>query len=247
MRVFFQLLRKELQALWFSPLTYAAWTVFLFLAGLNLWRMFAFGAAEQGLSQGSLMYGSVFFWIGVLALIMALTTPSLAGEFQSGTIETMLSAPLSDTVVALAKFFAAWLTLLIMILPTLSYLPMASIAGYGGDSVNYPVLASGLVMLAVVCAAYAAVGLFVSSLTRSQALAAGVTFPLLCILLFSENLLPLMPHPWLRAAAGAAAAAQHVSDAARGIMDSRPLVFYACMSAWFLFASVKALESRHWR
>jgi ABC-2 type transport system permease protein len=244
MTALFQLFRKEWRMLWLSPLTYAAWAVFLFVAGLNMWRLLVTGAVE---SQGGLMFGSTFFWVGVLAVITALTIPLLAEESRSGTLESLLTAPVADTAVVLAKFAAAWLTLVVMTLPTLAYLPIASALSLGGDTVAPAALAAGMLVLAVAGAAYVALGLFVSSLTRRQALAASVTFPALCTVFFLESLLPLLRHPWARSAVAAVATAQHVVDAARGIMDTRPLVLYATVATWFLFATVKVLESRHWR
>ncbi len=247
MSVFLQLLRKELSVIWFSPFSYAAWAVFLFVAGLNMWRMLAVGVVEPALSQGSLMFGSTLFWFGLLALITALTAPLLAEESRSGALETLLSAPVTDTAVVLAKFAAAWFSLLLMILPILAYLPIASAMSFGGDDVDFMIIAAGMLMLGAVVAAYAAFGLFVSALTRWQALVAVLTFSILSLCFFVENLLPLLRHPWARTFAVTAAAAHQVVDAARGIVDIRPITFYVTMAAWFLFASIKTLESRHWR
>ena len=247
MTVFLQLLRKEWRGLWFSPMLYAAWTVFLVMTGLNMWRMLAINTVDQAVGQGNLMFGSTFFWIGVLTLITVLTMSLLAEESRSGTLEMLLTAPVTDTAVVLSKFLAAWLSLIIMILPALAYLPLAAALSVESDPVDAAAIASGMLMLATAGAAYIAFGLLVSSLTKLQSLAAGIILPALCTVFFLESLLPLIRHPWLRTAITTAATAQHVVDASRGIVDSRPLIFYVSACMWLLFAAIKVLESRHWR
>jgi len=234
------LTRRELSAYFVSPIAYVAMALFLFLAGV----FFAFpwfGAFRPGQPA---QLQSVFYLVSFILLLVvpALSMRSLAEERGSGTLETLLTAPITDAQVVVAKFLGCWLFYLAMLAPTLLY--VLALAAFAKP--DYGPILSGYIGLALLGAMYVAIGVLASSLTRMQVIAFVVTFfPLLMIHLLGL-IAGALPSPW-RTIVREAGTMAHYEDFNRGIVAAVHVVYFLAITIYALFLTVKVLESRRWR
>ena len=246
MRSFLILWRRQLAAYLTQSGFYAMSAMFLFVAGLNF-RALLSDSFQTPLSLGNLMFDSFYLWLMLLAVITVLAMSLLSEEKRSRTLEAILTAPVTDTCLVLAKYAAAATAFALMCAPLAAYPFLLRAFSLGGTAPDAGLLASGCLGLALVGGYYLAIGLFVSSLTRSQAVAAILIFPVLCLFFFADVVQP----PAAGSLAGAVLAhvpgARHIMDFSRGIIDARPVFHCVSGAAFFLFATVKVVESRHWK
>jgi ABC-2 type transport system permease protein len=239
-------LTRELRAYFFSPLAYAILTLFLLVNGFIFWVIVSFLSDPRARIGAplELFFGqTVYFWLVLLCIVPVLTMRLLAEERKSGTIEVLMTAPVTETQVVLGKYFAALLFYLCLWLPTLVY--VAIIARHA-DVDPGPVAAGYLGVLGV-GALFLAVGVFASSVARNQIVAAVLTFALL-VLLFSFGLLAnLVTGEVLKKAFAYLDLWQHMDDFAKGLVDTRRVVYYVSGSAFFLFLATRALAANKWR
>jgi len=239
-------LSRELRAYFFSPLAYAILTLFLLVNGFIFWVIVSFLSDPRARIGAplELFFGqTVYFWLVLLCIVPVLTMRLLAEERKSGTIEVLMTAPVTETQVVLGKYFAALLFYLCLWLPTLVY--VAIIARHA-DVDPGPVAAGYLGVLGV-GALFLAVGVFASSVARNQIVAAVLTFALL-VLLFSFGLLAnLVTGEVLKKAFAYLDLWQHMDDFAKGLVDTRRVVYYVSGSAFFLFLATRALAANKWR
>lgn len=248
MSAFFPLWRRELGAYVRTSIGYVAGTFFLAIAGLGLWRQaaqLAQTAAEGDLTQN--LFGTSVYWLALLVATPLLTMRLFAEERRSGTLETLLAAPVTETQVVLAKFAAAYAAFLLLWLPTLAYAAILRACGANLPILDWGPVAAAYLGTALVGAFFLALGLLCSLLTRHQAVAA-----VACVtatgLALSGGRLPFYAHtaPFLDFAA-AIAATRHVADFAAGIVDTRTVVWYVGGTALLLFTAIRILEARRLR
>lgn len=249
MRIFYTLWRRELKAYFFSPLAYITSVVLLLVMGLGFWTVIsalAHGPAHAGVLQ-LLIGDSLFFWIAMLVVIPVITMRLISEEKRSGTFESLLTAPLSDTWVVLSKYVAAWSVYILIWMPTLAYPWLLSHFSNQTVPIDIGVLVSSYVGILLIGSCYLAVGLLCSALTRSQAVAALVTLATLCVFFFAGFAYDFARDPALQAWGRYISPVIHMNEFSRGVVDTRALVFYLSLTAWLLFATVKVVEVRKWQ
>lgn len=242
MRKFGAIWQRELMAHFLSPTAYVAAVIFLATAGWTfLWV--ADKAAGSGDPLTVVLIASVIVWLPILATVV--TMGAFAEEKRSGTIEALMTAPVTEPQVVFGKYMGALTFYAIVVAPTAAYPDV--LAAFLPDAlvVDRASLASGYAILFLVAAYCISVGLFISLLTRHQVVSAigcfcAITLPFL-FRMFSRAL-PLN----LRGMLDYAAVEDHVMLFARGVVDTRPVILYLTGAALFLFLSVRALESRRW-
>src|SRR5262245_23354624 len=150
--------RRELSSYFYSPIAYVAMTLFLFVSGCFFFRDFQPG-------QPAVMR-TIFDWMVWLLVFVTpiLCMGLLAQEWASGTIETLMTAPVDETDVVIGKFLGSLAFFVVLLVPTLLYVAMLAI--YGRPDIG-PIL-SGYIGIVLVGALFIAIGLFCSALTRSQ-------------------------------------------------------------------------------
>lgn len=239
--------RRELIAYFSSPLAYIVLTAFLLMQGYIFYLIVSFlnNPMTQAMRPLQLFFGgTIFFWLFLLFLVPVITMRLIAEERRSGTIEVLLTSPLTEGQVIVGKFLAALLFYVVLWLPTVIYvvilrqhseidlLPVA--AGYLG------ILALGVLFLGV--------GTFASTLTNNQLIAAILAFAAM-VLLFSVGLVEqlLVSAPAAKAVLAHANLWTHMDDYARGIVDTRHLVYEVSVGLLFLFFATKSLELKKWR
>jgi ABC-2 type transport system permease protein len=245
------LLIRELSAYFLAPMAYLVLLAFQLLAFLNFWQLVDYMRQPQrelsSLSDPMTNYisGSPAFWIPVLVAIPALTMRLLAEERRSGTIETLLTLPVTETQVVLAKWLAGVVMYLVLLVPFALYLPFLYYQAHFYFDVG-PVLSLGI-GLTTMGMMFVAIGLFFSSVTRNQIVAAIWTF---VALLFMTAMVQLVYRFAEQRHAGWAEGVRYASVLAQaqsfgvGQLDLRHLAMHLSVCVLMLTLTVKVLESR---
>ena len=243
----FTLYKKELRGFFSSLIGYLTIGVFLVLTGLMLWVLRSdFNILDYGYAgmDGLFLIGPFLY----LFLIPAITMRSLAEERRNGTMEMLMTRPLSDWTIVWAKFLAAWTLVLISLLPTLvTYFSVVALGDPVGNIDTGSVIGSyiGLLLLG---GAFVAIGLFCSSLTANQ-IVAFILAALLCAVaylgfesVYNMNLLGGGANLFVRKLG----ASMHYESLSRGVVDTRDVLYFASAMALFLMATRLVLQSRQW-
>jgi len=232
------LARREISGYFVSPIAYVAMALFLVISGF----FFALSDFRPGAPAAMRSIFDIMMIILVFVLPIV-TMRSLSEEQKSGTIETLLTAPVTDVQVVLAKFLGSWIFFLAVLAPTLIYVVLLAL--FAEPEVGP--IASGYLGLALLGALYVAVGLFASSLTRNQIIAAVVGFVILLVLaMVGPWLGALAPPPW-RDIIQNASIRVHYLDFTQGVVDVVHVIYFVAVTMYALFLTVKVLESRRWR
>jgi ABC-2 type transport system permease protein len=245
------LVLRELGAYFLTPMAFLILLAFQVIALLN------FGEMVENLSRPQItlsgrfepmnMYisGSTPFWIGLMVAIPALTMRLIAEERRSGTIETLLTLPVTETEVVVSKWLAGFVMYLCLLLPFLVYLPFLYYQGkYRFDVGPVAALVIGLSTIGMM---FVSIGLFFSTLTRNQIIAAIWTF----VVLFLMVVLTLLVYAFAlerQLAWGEGvkfvSVMHQVQGFGSGKLDLRHLTFHLSVTAFMLYLTVKVLESR---
>jgi ABC-2 type transport system permease protein len=234
MRTVFAIARKELYTYFTSPMAYVVATFYLGITSLLFVLYVSSGRAEAQMRD---LFHTMIF----LTLMMApvITMALIAQERNLGTIETLLTRPIRDLQVVLGKYFAALVFFVMMVLVSFVYPIIMSKFG----ALDWGEVLIGYVGLLCVGAAFLAIGLFTSSLTSNQIAAAILaTFLLLLFWLIG----------WISTSVGAGfgdvlkqlSVYENVQDFEKGILDTKPMLFFLSMIFFFLFLTVRSVETR---
>ncbi len=231
--------QRELVSLFYSPIAYVVGFIFLLLTGY----FFMTDTLVPGNEAG--MRTLLERMAGVLVFALPLLTMrSVADEFASGAIETLMTAPVSDASVVIGKFLGSLVFFIALLATTLFHL--AVIAVYGDPVAT--VVVSGYAGMILLGALFASIGIFASSCTRHQLLAATIAIAILAVLTFVVDYgAQYAGQPWQRAVCAYVNIFGHFSDFAKGIVDSKSVIFFLSGTAFFLFLATKVMESRRWR
>jgi ABC-2 type transport system permease protein len=231
--------RRELTSYFYSPIAYVAIAVFLVACSFTFW---------DDLKPGEIAgMRSLFNWMVwlLVSIIPLLSMGLLAQEWSTGTIESLMTAPVGETDVVLGKFLGSFAFFLVMLAPTLLYVVLLAV--YANPAIDFGPIRSGYLGIILVGALFISIGLFCSSLTRSQIVAAVAT----AAVLFLITIVPWWASGKLLSQTWAKAIDQSVfkryTDFSRGIIDTGHLAFFILSTAVFLFLTVKVLESRRWK
>ncbi|MFC1461504.1 ABC transporter permease [Verrucomicrobiota bacterium] len=246
MKAFASLFRRQLTAYFYSPMAYVTMAIFLVVSGLSFFRMIL-QSLEQRMQIGDLMFGSVFFWFVVLVAITLITMHLFAEEKRIGTIEVLLTAPVTDTQVVMAKYFGALTFFVLVCTPTVLYVVIIRVFCLNVGSLDIVPVITGYFVFLLISACCIAFGLFVSSLTRSQVVAGMICFAGICMAFFSDSFQYIAPGRSVEIILGQVSSVQHIMDFSQGIVDTRPVVLYLSGAIFFLFATVKVIEARQWK
>ncbi|MDP7012327.1 MAG: ABC transporter permease [Verrucomicrobiota bacterium] len=190
-----------------------------------------------------------FFWVVLLIIAPIITMRTFSHEKSIGTFETLMTTPIRDEQVVMAKFVGSYMFFLITFLPTLSYPFVLERYAHQPPAVEVWAVVSTGMGIALIGAFFMALGCFVSSLTRNQTVAAVSTFALGTSVFFLGYLAQVRPSElnWSYSVFQHISMLNHMSDFATGIVDTRQIVFYLSLTAVFLFLTLKSVESRRWK
>ncbi len=242
MRKLLAMVQRELLAYFSSPLAYVVLTAFLFINGYVFYLIVAFlnDPRVQAMAPLKLMFGgTIFFWLYLLFVVPVITMRLLAEERRTGTLEVLLTSPVSEGQVVIGKFVAAFVFYLFLWLPTLVYVWM--IASHA--RIDLGPVATGYLGIALLGVLFLSVGIFTSALVRNQIIAAILAFAVL-IVVFSLGLVEnLASGAALKGALSYMNLWSHMDDFAKGIVDTRHVVYDLSLTGLFLFLATKALEA----
>jgi ABC-2 type transport system permease protein len=249
MQAYLTLTRRELGSFFYSWVGYIVIAGAVFLTGLSfviLLRQLQGEATAMPITE---VFLSLCYWLIVLFSAPIITMRLFALEKYSGTFETLMTAPVSDISVVLAKFTAAILFYMIMWLPLLACIFILRYFSRGSNMLDPGTLGSTFLGIFMVGILYMSIGCFASALTRSQIVAAMVSFAIgLCFFLASYLNDPLaLQKSWEVEAMNSVCILEHMKEFARGVVDTRYVVFYLSTSAFFLFLAYRVIESRRWK
>lgn len=247
MRVLMALTRRELAGYFCSFTGYLVGALAVFLMGLSFVVLLTKLQSDRTpLPITQLFYLTPFFWFIVLLSAPVITMRLFALEKSSGTFETLMTAPVKELQVIFAKFGAAMIFFIMLWLPLLALIfalrPYGAVIDLGSTASTF----LGIVLIGLF---FVSAGCFASSVTRSQTTAAMLSFALgltfFLIGFFTSSLPPTTGWQW--DVLSYVGLIRHMEDFSRGVVDTRPLVFYPTASAFFLFLTYRVLESRRWK
>ena len=252
---FTAVLRKELTVYFATPIFYVTGFFFLLLGGYFFYSnsvyysIISFQAAQNiqmatYLNPLQMVFRPLFATLGVVLLLLVplLTMRLLAEEKRAGTAELLFTYPLTDWAIILGKFLAALLVYAIFIGLTVAY-PLAFSFLVRLDWASLAACYLGLLLLGGACLA---LGLFASSLTENQIIAAVTAFALL-LLFWIIGWQQEIGSPGWGGFFAALSMMDHFDGFVRGVIDTRDLVYYFSFIYFFLFLTKRQLESRRWR
>ncbi len=222
------IMKRELKAYFTSPVAYIVTALFLVVSGILFYAVF-FLQDRAELRQ-------FFSTLPVLLSIFipALTMRIFAEERRVGSIETLMTLPVTELDVVTGKYLASLLSTLIMLAPTLFYILPAVIFG----SPDFGPIIGGYIGAIFLCASFTAIGIFASSVTKNQ-IVAFFTGCIICIALtMIDTFLIFLPSP-IVSLLSYLSASGHFTSISRGILDTRDLIYFISLIALFFAATVK--------
>ncbi len=236
-----------------APPTYIAAFLFVLVMGFIYWiNLRGYTLSAESELPNTAFYKT--FWLPAFFLVPLLTMRSLAEERRHGTLETLMTTQAGAVSIVYAKFLAAYAFYLLVWLLTLAFPYLADAAvpslAVEGELLNLASLVGGISFIALSGFLFIAVGIFSSSLTRSQLVAAMLSFTMLFILIVGGFLLlniPLSEQPWLQWLESPLEYLQtfkHLEDFSRGMVDSRPFFYYISTALLLLGLSILNIEAK---
>ena len=243
---------KELRGYFASPMGYVLVGFFAFLYGYFFYALLQFFNRQSmqmmgmggALNVNQMLIGPVLSNVSVILLFVMpmVTMRTYAEEKRSGTMELLLTAPITDTQIILGKFLGVMGLYGVMLAVTLLH---TGILFYFGNP-DWKPIATGYLGLLLMGGCFAATGLLVSSLTRNQIVAGMVTFGVF-LTLWVVNWIGQFVGPTMQAVLGHLSFVDHFDDFAKGVIDTKHLVYYVSFISFGLFLTAKAVDTERWR
>ena len=247
--------RKELKGYFSSPIAFVLITFFAFFYAFffvpillvfeEQSRQFAgMGAGQPPFNVNDQLISPALSNLSVILLFVLpiVTMRTFAEEKRAGTMELLLTSPLTDIQIVFGKFIGAMALIAAMLAVTLPHL--AFLFWYG-DPEWKPIVTAYLGFF-LMSGCFVAIGLFISSLTKNQVIAAMATFGVF-LMLWVVDWTSRFTGPNMRAVLEYLSITRHFEDFARGVIDTRHLVYYASFMIFGLFLTVRSVETERWR
>lgn len=247
MKGFFAILKRELFSLFVTPTAWALIVVFLLIQGFHFYVLVVRVATmtELSVDQGPVQafFGeSILFYLPLVVLCPGMTMRLFAEERRSGTIESLLTAPVGTPAVVLGKYVAALLTYAAMWAPTVLYVVILAKAG----EVDWHVVGTSYLGVLLVGAGYLAIGTLMSAMTTSQLVAIVLSsLAILGLFMLGVGEFLLEPGP-LRDVCSHVSVWGQMSEMSKGIVDLRRVVFDLSVVALPLFVTTRAVDAWRW-
>jgi ABC-2 type transport system permease protein len=259
MRNFYAIYRKELGHYFASPIAYVVIGFFLFFSGLMFsyflsylmmaQQRAAFSALQMGMPPNMDVPGAVMgaqfnlFSTMILFFIPLLTMGVYAEERKRGTMELLMTSPVSELQIVLGKYFATLTLFALMVLPSILYL--AYMLAHSDPASPWRLLFISYAGVLLLGGAFIALGTFISSLTENQLIASVITFTAF-LFVFVINVLGNADSSWSNLFQYLSIT-KHYEDLTRGIIDASGLVYFLSFTVFFIFLTVRSVDSMRWR
>src|SRR5512139_4255843 len=246
--------RKELNSYFASPIAYVVIGAFALIFGLfyvSLLNWFV----QQGMQMGQMGMGGPVnvnqqmirlllqnTAVVILFVLPMVTMRCYAEEKRTGTMELLLTSPVTDFEILMGKFLGALALYACMLAVTLVHL--AILFRYGNP--DWRPIAAGYLGLLLLGGSFISVGLLMSSLTRNQIVAGMVTFGLV-LLLWIVDWIGSFAGPTVETVVSYLSITGHLDDFAKGVIDTKHVVYYLSFITFGLFLTAKSVDSERWR
>lgn len=235
------ILLREIKSFFGSPVGYLVIAVFLLLNGLFLWVFEGdFNILNSGFADLSPFF-TLAPWI-LIFLIPAVTMRSFSDEKKQGTLELLLTKPISVWQIVNGKFFAAMLLIVIAMIPTLIYVYVLSGLGMPPGNLDIGSIMGSYFGLLFLIAAYSAIGIFTSTLSDNQIVAFIVSVFVCFFLYFGFEGMAAYTDGFAAAIAALGMQA-HFKSMGRGVLDTRDILYFVSITILFLQLTVYQLKS----
>ncbi len=224
----FTIMRRELSAYFTNPAAYIVTGLYLLLSGILFFSTFFLNGRAE-----------LRNYFSIMPLLLSLFVPALtmrlfSEELRSGSFETLFTLPVTEAQIVIGKFLAAFITSAAMICPTIFYAVTAKVFG----QVDAGPIFCGFLGSLLLCALYSAIGIFASGMTKNQIIAFFTALAISFALTLVGSLLVFLPAPLVKFFSWASATT-HFQSIARGIVDSRDIIYFASVAALFLLLTVR--------
>lgn len=243
------LLIKEIRSFLSSLIGYIAIAVFITGIGTFMWLVPSESAGSNVLENGFANIDPLFVlapWV-YLFLIPAITMRSFSEEKKTGTIELLLTRPLTELQIVLAKYFAGFILVIISLLPTLIYYYSVHQLGYPKGNLDTGGMWGSYIGLLLLGAGFVSVGIFSSAISENQVVAF-IMAVLLCFITFVgfDFIAASGLFGKYDAFVKALGMNQHYVSMSRGVIDTRDVIYFVSIIALFNLLSNLVLKSRKW-
>lgn len=221
------IMKRELCGYFTSPIAYIVTGLFLIIAGILFFSAFFLQNRAELRSYFSLLPVLLAFFIP------ALTMRVFSEEKRSGSIETLMTLPVTDTDIVTGKFFAAFISTAVMIAPTLLYI--IPVVMFGKPDAG-PII-GGFLGALFLCASFSAIGVFASSVTKNQIIAFFTGFIICIVLTMIDQFLIFLPAQVVTLLSYISASS-HFTSISRGIIDTRDLLYFVSVTVFFFYLTV---------
>jgi gliding motility-associated transport system permease protein len=250
MRIYCTLARRELAAFFCSLTGYVIIAAVTLLTGLSfVMLMRNLGTDPFSMPVTELFFNSFLFWVIVILATPIITMRLFALEKATGTYETLMTTPVTDFVVVAAKFTTAVIFYMVMWLPTLASLFIVRHFTNQTGALDAGTLWGMYLGIFLSGCLFLSLGCFASALTRSQVVAAMISLAagvILFILAFLTQVVPAVEQ-WQTQVLLYFDLFKQMEDFTRGVVDTRTVIFYVSLTFFFLFLTLRVVESRRWK
>jgi ABC-2 type transport system permease protein len=245
--------QRELKAYFASPIAYIVIGFFVLLFGFFYYSLLLYfnqQSAQVGFQGGPAqnvnesMIRPLFLNASVILLFVLpmITMRTYSEEKRSGTIELLLTSPLTDFQIIMGKFLGAMALYAAMLVVTFLHLGIL----YAFGTPEWIPIATGYLGLLLMGGCFISVGLLISSLTKNQIVAGMITFAVF-LLLWVINWVGSFTGPTTMAVLDYLSITNHLDDFTRGIVDTKHLVYYVSFIAFGLFLTARSVDTERWR
>ncbi|QDU33638.1 ABC-2 family transporter protein [Poriferisphaera corsica] len=233
------LAKRELEALFFSPVAYLALAIFAFITAF----LFTFGIFQPGFPATMAEMYTNIVWL-LIFIAPAISMRLISEEASSGTLEMLMTSPISDTQIILGKWLGALAFYVVLLSPIFLQIILLEVKA----DPDYGPILTGLLGMLFVGGLYLAIGIFVSAFNNSQLVSFMIT--VLITGLFTFGMYFLARADFLPASIKMAMFTMNVneqfSNFSKGLIDIRNIIYFLSAIAFFLFLGIKTLETRRW-
>lgn len=250
MRRFFTLFSREIGHYFRQPLAYVVLFFFVLLTAANFqFTLKLLNKTDGQVSVVEAFFNSPLFWFPFLLIFPLLTMRLFSEEYKLGTIETLMTAPVRDIQVVLAKYLGAFVFYMVLWVPSLLYFLIFQWQARMGAAGAIGSYLGAYAIITLVGLFYLALGCLASALTNNQIVAAISAFAFICLMFFLSFTSFLFPNtsPILQELTYYFSTIEHMRDFSSGVFDTRPVVFYLSLTIFTLFLTYHIFQYRRWK
>jgi ABC-2 type transport system permease protein len=250
MKTFLTLLGREVKSFLYSPIAYVVLCCFLFMSGANFYSQIQImNGYPTEVTVVEAFFMPALFWFPFVLSFPLITMRVYSEEFRMGTFETLTTAPVKDWQVVLSKFFGVFVFYVILWTPTLClFAAFQYITGKTAANAAGAYWGTYLLLM-LMGGLFIAIGLLASALTKDQINAAAISFIATVVLLFL-GFVPEIANitaPAIKDIFSYVSCIQHMQDFSKGIIDSRPIIWYLSMTVLVSYLTLQIFQHRKWK